>query len=149
MLHSYGQGKGDIKRNCVTSVKYESLEVKKRATVWFNLLFLSVEEICFWLFADVHLLEQNKGRVTLTCRFTFHMPPISRCQSLLCIFSCNKKSCWHAACLRGVIHHYRKKGITEWKIQRDFCAHYFNFCILSIIKTPVGSRKWYILQAWS
>lgn len=86
-------------------------------------------EIRFWLTADVHLFKQNKGRVTLTHRFTFHSSAISRCQSLHCISSSNKKSCWHAACLRGVIHHCKRKEAQDEYIQKDLfgCVHYCNF----------------------
>lgn len=40
-----------------------------------------------------------------------------------------KKSCWHAACLRGVIHHFRRKEAHDEYIQKDLftCVHYFNF----------------------
>ena len=102
---------------------------KKEQNIWFNLFFLLVEEIRFWLSAAAHLFEQNKGRVPLTYTFTFHCSAISRCQSLHCTSSSNKKSCWHAACLRGVIHHCKRKEAQDEYIQKDLftCVHYRNF----------------------
>ena len=102
---------------------------KREQNVWFNLFFPSAGEFRSWLTADVHLFKQNKDRVTLTYRFTFHSSAISRCQSLHCVSSSNKKSCWHAACLRGVIHHCERKEAQDEYIQKDVftCVHYFNF----------------------
>lgn len=55
--------------------------------------------------------------------------PFSRCQSPHCISSSNKKSCWHAACPRGVIHHCERKAARDGFIQKDLfaCVHYFDF----------------------
>lgn len=140
--HSYRQGKGDIKGNYLTGFKYENLVVKKEATVWFNLLFHSVGEICFLALRRCPFVrvEQRPGDAHMQI-YISHACHFQMSVSALFFSTCNRKSCWHAACLRGVIHHYRKKGITEWNIHRDFCVHYFNFWILSAIKTPVGSRN--------
>lgn len=83
-----------------------------------------------WLAADVHLFNRNKERVTLTYRFTFHSSTVFRCQFASIVFpAATKKSCWHAACLRGVIHHFRRKEAHDEYIQKDLftCVHYFNF----------------------
>lgn len=80
------------------------------------------ENICFWLTADAHLFEQNKERVTLTYRFTFHS---------------NKRSSWHATHQRGVIHRCERKEARDGCIQKDwftcvnFCNFFFSFFLFS------------------
>lgn len=115
MLNGSGVAKGDIKQNSInTGVKWKCLQVESRARAFIcafchrkrNMLLAP----CRRPFVEA---EQSASDAhPLTHRFTFHSSAISTCQSLHCTSSGNKGSCWHADCLRGVIHHHKRKGGT-------------------------------------
>lgn len=115
MLHRYRRAKGDMKE----TQRYYWCQIwvpggKREQNVWFNLFFPSVGEFRSWLTADVHLFKQNKDRVTLTYRFTFHSSAISRCQSLHCVFQQQQKELLARCLPEGRNPSLREKRSTGW-----------------------------------
>lgn len=144
MLRGYGQGKGDIRGFFFSwFVKYESLKVK-RVNVWFNLFFLSMGEISFWFWRPFVQVEQRAGDTRIQIYISQHrhfQMPVS--PFVFLVATKKKKSCWHAACLRGVIHHYWEKESQNEIFRRAFVFVALIFTVLTHRNTCLILEKFH------
>lgn len=130
MLHRYRRAKGDMKETSViTGVKYECLEVKENKTSGLICSFRRWENFALGSLPTSICSSRTKTGWRSHTDLHFTALPFPDASLSIVFSSSNKKSCWHAACLRGVIHHCERKEAQDEYIQKDVftCVHYFNF----------------------
>lgn len=89
-------------------------------------------EISFWFWRPFVQAEQRAGDTCIQIyisQFRHVQMPVSA--FVFPVATKKKKSCWHAACLRGVIHHYWRKESQNEIFTRAFVFVTLIFTVLA------------------